>query len=57
MGDQTGNRYSHYELLYTCYLSGQISDRQWQQHLTENEVFRKWVETRTGRMTSQRKPC
>lgn len=32
-----------YSLLIQCYRSGQISERQWQEHM-KDEVFRKWVE-------------
>jgi hypothetical protein len=35
---------SSYTSLYACYRSGQISERQWQAHLEEDELFRKWVE-------------
>lgn len=34
-----------YELLLACRLSGQVSDRQWQEHL-KDEVFVKWLERR-----------
>jgi hypothetical protein len=31
-----------YALLLACYRSGQISERQWQEHLRD-EVFRAWL--------------
>lgn len=37
-----------YTLLLACYRSGQISERQWQEHL-KNEVFRKWLEKQEAR--------
>ena len=33
---------SNYELLLSCYKSGQISEQQWAQHL-KDEVFIKWL--------------
>lgn len=33
----------NFALILDCYLSGQISERQWQEHL-KDEVFRKWLE-------------
>lgn len=33
---------SDYALLLACYRSGQISERQWQEHL-KDEVFRAWL--------------
>lgn len=35
-----------YELLLACYLSGQISDSQWQEHLRD-DVFRAWLKRNT----------
>lgn len=35
---------SNYDALLQCYRSGQMSEAQWQQHLHDDEVFRKWVE-------------
>ena len=35
--------WTEYELLLACYRSGQISERQWQEHLKDRE-FREWVE-------------
>lgn len=35
-----------YELLLACYRSGQVSERQWQEHL-QDEGFRKWLEDNT----------
>lgn len=32
-----------YELLLTCYRSGQVSERQWQEHLRD-EKLRQWLE-------------
>jgi hypothetical protein len=40
---------SSYASLYACYRSGQISERQWQTHLAEDELFRKWVERESKR--------
>lgn len=34
---------TEHESLLACYRSGQISERQWQEHL-KDEVFRRWVE-------------
>ena len=34
-----------YELLLACYQSGQISERQWQDHL-KDEVFEAWFKRR-----------
>lgn len=33
---------SEYALLLACYRSGQISERQWQDHLRD-EVFARWL--------------
>jgi hypothetical protein len=38
---------SGYEMLYECYLTGQMSERQLQAHLDEDEVFRLWFTRRT----------
>jgi hypothetical protein len=35
-----------YELILQCYRSGQISEKQWQEHL-KDEVFAKWVVKQT----------
>ena len=40
------------ELLYACYLSGQISERQWQEHLVADGALRAWVEKRAERPRS-----
>lgn len=40
-----------YSIMLTCYLSGQVSERQWQEHLND-EVFRAWIK----RITYSRKP-
>lgn len=32
-----------YKIIYQCYKSGQITEKQWMEHL-KDEVFRKWVE-------------
>ncbi len=37
-----------YELLLACWLSGQISDQKWLEHL-KDEVFRKWLARRDRR--------
>lgn len=36
-----------YELILECYRSGQMSARQWDNHLND-EVFRMWLETRSA---------
>lgn len=33
-----------YSYLLECYLSGQMTEKQWQEHL-KDEVFKKWTET------------
>jgi hypothetical protein len=33
---------NRYELIYACYTTGQISERQWADHL-KDEVFAAWV--------------
>lgn len=38
---------SGYEILYECYLTGQMSERQLQAHLDEDELFRFWFARRT----------
>jgi hypothetical protein len=38
---------SGYEMLYECYLTGQMSDRQLQAHLDDDEVFRLWFARRS----------
>lgn len=43
---QRGAISNGYSLLITCYLSGQISEPQWQEHLND-EVFRAWLRRRT----------
>ncbi len=35
-----------YEMLYECYLTGQMSERQLQAHLDQDEVFRLWFSRR-----------
>lgn len=37
------NEKCNYIAIYDCYKSGQISEKQWMEHL-KDEVFRKWVE-------------
>lgn len=37
-----------YEALLACYLSGQVSEPQWQEHL-KDEVFSAWVKARSQR--------
>lgn len=37
-----------YELIYLSYKSGQMSERQWQEHL-KDEVFAAWVKEREKR--------
>ena len=34
---------TEFEMLLACYRSGQVSERQWQEHLRDRE-FREWVE-------------
>mgnify|MGYP001157851358 CR=1 FL=1 len=38
-----------FELLYQCYTTGQMTDRQLQEHLREDQRFREWLERRLGR--------
>lgn len=38
---------SGYEMLYECYLTGQMSERQLQAHLDDDEVFRLWFARRS----------
>ena len=33
---------NNYELIWLCCISGQISERQWQEHL-KDEIFAAWV--------------
>lgn len=33
-----------FDLLYQCYLSGQMSERQWQEHLKYDEGLKEWYE-------------
>ena len=33
-----------FELLFQCYLSGQMSERQWQEHLKYDEGLKDWYE-------------
>jgi hypothetical protein len=35
-----------YELLYQCYTTGQMSDRQLQEHMNADHVFKAWVQRR-----------
>lgn len=35
-----------YATLYACYKSGQITERQWQEHL-KDELFRAWLKRNT----------
>jgi len=37
---------SKYEKLLACYRSGQMSERQWQAHISADEVFRQWLKRR-----------
>ena len=34
----------HNQLLFECYLTGQISEAQWQKHLAEDAVLREYVD-------------
>jgi len=34
---------TEFEMLLACYRSGQVSERQWQEHLRDR-AFREWVE-------------
>lgn len=36
---------SHFTLVLACYRSGQISERQWQDHL-KDPLFKLWIERR-----------
>lgn len=36
----------YYVLLLECYLSGQVSERQWQAHL-EDDAFREWLKVQS----------
>jgi hypothetical protein len=38
---------SGYEALYLCWVSGQVSERQWIEHLRD-EMFSAWLRRRTG---------
>ena len=38
---------TEFEMLLACYRSGQVSERQWQEHLRDRE-FREWVEARAA---------
>lgn len=33
-----------FELLLQCYLSGQMSEKQWQDHLSNDEGLKEWIE-------------
>lgn len=41
-----GIEMDRYEALLACYLSEQMSARQWQEHLREDPSFRRWVQDR-----------
>lgn len=43
MGRGQAHQVSRFDLLLACYRSGQISERQWQEHL-KDEALRKWLE-------------
>lgn len=36
----------NYQLLLECYLSGQVSEWQWAEHL-KDEVFRQWLKRKS----------
>ena len=38
---------TEFEMLLACYRSGQVSERQWQEHLRDREL-REWVEARAA---------
>lgn len=38
---------THFEQLLSCYRSGQMSERQWQEHLRD-ELFAAWCKRETG---------
>ena len=40
-----------YQALYACYRSGQMSERQWQEHLRD-PLFALWVARRSGAATA-----
>lgn len=42
------NQVTNYELLYQCFLSGQMSAGQLHEHMTEDQVFKAWIERRVG---------
>lgn len=44
---------SAYEMLYQCYRSGQMSERQWQEHLNADEVFRSWLSRHLSSLRSE----
>lgn len=33
-----------FELLLQCYLSGQMTEKQWQEHLENDEGLKEWVD-------------
>lgn len=35
-----------FELLLQCYLSGQLTEKQWQDHLTNDEGLIEWLDNR-----------
>lgn len=50
-----GEDVSEFEMLLACYRSGQVSERQWQEHLRDRE-FREWVEARAALAKSEAVP-
>nr|WP_250808162.1 hypothetical protein [Neorhizobium tomejilense] len=35
---------SNYDILFQCFVSGQMSDAQLQQHMREDQIFKAWVD-------------
>ncbi|HLW27648.1 MAG TPA: hypothetical protein VKY54_07935 [Kiloniellales bacterium] len=42
MADDDEKQQAEFELLLACYLSGQVSERQWQEHLKDQRL-RDWL--------------
>lgn len=40
---------SHFELLLACFLSGQMSEAQMQEHMRDNAMFAAWMRKRVCR--------
>lgn len=37
------DREHEFEMLWECYLSGQMTEKQWQAHLSEDADLREWI--------------